>query len=347
MGSTDSSGSIRGRRPTITDVAAAAGASRSTAARALSGIGYVSPEVRAEVHRAAKQLGYVPDALARSLKRRSSASIGLMVSDFGNYFYAQIASGASRAAKELGYSLLLADTDGSSSDELAAAENFLAQRVAGVIVAPVSAGITSYFVQHGIAAVEVDRTFSAKKIDAVTVSNAEGARQVTEHLIGLGHQRIALIIDETSWTTGQQRQAGYRAALDAAGLPPTDDLVVASGWSADEATRAVTALLGRNHRPTAIFAANNVIAEGAWRAAQALRIRIPDEVSLVAFDDAPWMSLVQPAVTTTAQNPYALGAAAVRQLLERAANPDKPRTEVVLGTELVLRDSTGPAPRGG
>jgi LacI family transcriptional regulator len=335
-------------------VAEAAGASRSTTSRALSGTGYVSPEVRDRVRKAAKRLGYVPDAMARGLKQRSSNTIGLLVSDLRNFFYAQLASGASQAAKQRGFALMLTDTgahevDGPEtgdpeSDEIAAADVFLTQRVAGVIVTPVSATVTGYLSDRGVAVVEVDRSFGAKTADAVTVSNAEGATEATEHLISLGHRRIGLIIDELDWTTGRQRHAGYEAALRSAGLPVHEDLVVSSGWNADDARRAVIRLLQRPDRPTALFAANNVIAEGVWRAAADLDLRIPDELSVIAFDDAPWMSLVSPPVSTVSQNPYALGEAAVQQLVERLLAPDSPRRQVLLGTELVERGSTGPAP---
>lgn len=333
------------RRPTITDVAEAAGASRSTTSRALTGTGYVSPAVRERVRKAAKRLGYVPDALARGLKQRSANTIGLLVSDLRNFFYAQMSSGASQAAKELGYAIMLIDTGGHGTDELTAAEHFVAQRVAGVIVTPISAKITEYLARRDIPTVEVDRTFGARRTDSVTVGNTEGATEATEHLIGLGHRRIALIIDETDWTTGQQRQTGYRAAMDAAGLETPADLMVSSGWDAEDARQATVRLLQRDDRPTALFAANNVIAEGAWRAAHELGLAIPGDLSLVAFDDAPWMSLVSPHVTTVAQNPFALGGAAVRQLVERVAAPDAPRRRIVLGTDLVVRGSTGPAPQ--
>lgn len=339
-------------RPTITDVAEAAGASRSTTSRALSGTGYVSPEVRDRVRKAAKRLGYVPDAMARGLKQRTSNTIGLLVSDLRNSFYAQLASGTSQAARQRGFAIMLTDTGGhrpgggaaTQTEEIDAADVFLGQRVAGVIVTPVSPTVTSHLTDRQLAVVEVDRSFGSKAADAVMVSNADGASEATEHLIGLGHRRIALIIDELDWTTGRQRHAGYESALRAGGVEVSDELVVASGWNADDARRAVRTLLLRTDRPTAVFAANNVIAEGAWRAAAELDLAIPEDLSLIGFDDAPWMSMVSPPVSTVSQNPYALGEAAVHQLLERIAEPSAPRRQIVLGTELISRGSTGRVP---
>lgn len=339
------------RRPTITDVAKAAGASRSTTSRAISGTGYVSPDVRNRVRRAAKRLGYVPDEMARGLKQRTSMTIGLLVSDLRNSFYADMAAGASFIARQHGYAIVLTDTRGhriseggtaAQDDEIAAADVFLGQRVAGVVVTPVSAAVTRYLVDHQIAVVEADRTFGSKVSDSVTVDNADGAFEATRHLIALGHRRIALIIDELDWTTGKQRSAGYETALREAGLTFDMDLVVASGWDSAAAETAVHDLLSGPERPTAVFAANNVIAEGAWRAAVSLGLVIPRDVSLVAFDDAPWMSMVTPAITTVTQSPAAIGEAAVHQLLERINRPTGPVRRIVLSTELVERGSTAP-----
>lgn len=340
----DQGGAGPGRRATITDVAAAAGASRSTTSRALTGRGYVSPEVRDRVRAAAAALGYVPDAMARGLKRRSSTSLGVLVSDLTNTFYAQLAAGASRRAKELGWTTLLSDTQGQPEEELAAAQTFLELRVGGVVVTPVSAAISRWLTDHGIPAVEVDRSFEATAVDTVAVDNLTGARGATEHLIRLGHRRIALLIDETDWTTGRHRYDGYCAALRAAGIEPDPADVIAAGWDAEAAAEATARLLRRDEPPTAVFAANNLLAEGAWRALHDAGLRVPDEISLIAFDDAPWMTLVRPQVSTVQQNAIALGEAAVSRVVERIARPDEPRRSVLLGAEVRLRGSTaGPA----
>lgn len=330
------------RRATVTDVAEAAGASRSTTSRALSGQGYVSPQVRDRVQKAADRLGYVPDAMARGLKQKTSTTIGLLVSDLRNSFYAQMAAGASRTAKDLGFTIMLADTASEAVDEVSAARTFLGQRVSGVIVTPVSAAVVDYLTAQSIPTVEVDRTFGGRRTDSVTVSNAEGVAEATEHLIGFGHRRIALIIDETDWTTGGQRHLGFRTALERHEIPLDPDLVVSIGWDARAAEEASTRLLSGTHRPTAVFAANNVIAEGLWRSAARLGLRIPEDLSMVAFDDAPWMSMVSPGITTVAQDPAALGQSALRQLVERVDNPLTPRRSIVLTTEFVVRGSAGP-----
>ncbi|MBB5787300.1 substrate-binding domain-containing protein [Jiangella mangrovi] len=328
------------RRATIKDVAVAAGVSRSTASRALTGRGYVATDVRERVLAAAENLRYVPDATARYLKQQVSLSLGVLVSDLRNSFYARLAAGVGQAARTQGYSLVLAEDGGSAEAQVEAAETFVATRVAGVVVTPVSADVTTYLSRHRIPVVEIDRQFAAGDCDAVVVDNQGASQQVIEHLVGLGHRRIALFIDETTWTTGRDRHAGYQTALAAAGIALDPDLVVSSGWDVDAARAAARALLGPDERPTAVFAANNVLAEGVWRAANDLGLSIPDDVSLVSFDDAPWMSLVTPGLTAVAQDEAALGETAVRRLLDRIAEPDAAPVTVEVSTTFVERAST-------
>ncbi|MCK2217176.1 LacI family transcriptional regulator [Actinomadura sp. ATCC 31491] len=334
----------RSRRPTIKDVAEAAGVSRSTVSRALTGRGYAASDVRERVLRAAAELGYVPDVMARTLKQQVSRSVGVLVSDLRNPFYAELAAGASREARERGYTLVLADTSLSAEAESEAAEALVALRVAGVIVTPNSSAVSTYLASHHIPVVEVDRQFAAGSTDGVVVGNRVGARTATAHLVGLGHRRIALFIDETDWTTGYERYQGYLEALSAADIKVDPDLVVSSGWDvADSRRRAVDMLRGPD-RPTAVFAANNVLAEGVWRAIGELGLRVPADISLVAFDDAPWMSMVSPTVTAVAQDTFNLGATAVRRLDERIEMPEADSVTTVLNVRLVARESSAAPP---
>ncbi|MEU4777203.1 LacI family DNA-binding transcriptional regulator [Micromonospora sp. NPDC023633] len=332
------------RRPTIREVAETAGVSRSTASRALTGRGYVAPAVRDRVREVARSLGYVPDATARHLRQQASQSIGVLVSDLNNPFYAGLAAGISQQARKRQYTMMLADDGGSPEVEAEAAEAFVALRVAGVIVTPVSAQISTYLARQRIPVVEVDRQFSLGACDAVMVDNSSAARQVTSQLLDLGHRRIAMVIDEMHWTTGRDRLAGYRAAFAAAGVPFDDSLVVSAGWDVDAARIEAHKLLSRPEPPTAVFAANNVLAEAVWRAATELNLTIPDQLSLVSFDDVSWMSLVQPGVTAVAQDPVALGEAAISQLFERIQSPLAPVRTVLLSATVASRGSTAPPP---
>jgi LacI family transcriptional regulator len=343
-----STGSVHSvpRRATIRDVAEAAAVSRSTASRALTGRGYVAPIVRDRVRRVATELRYVPDAMARHLRQQASQSVGVLVSDLRNAFYASLASGVSQRARSRQYTMMLSDDGGQPEIEAEAAEAFVALRVAGVIITPVSADVTDYLMRQRIPVVEVDRQFAAGSCDAVVVDNVNAARTVTAELLALGHRRIAMVTDETHWTTGHDRVAGYQTAFLAAGIPLDPTLVVAAGWDADAARRAAHQLLQRADPPTAVFAANNVLAEGVWRAAAELGVDVPGQLSLACFDDVPWMSMVQPGVTAIAQDPMAMGEAAMSQLLERIQAPLAPVRTVVLSATVRTRGSTAaPADR--
>ncbi|GAB3805733.1 LacI family DNA-binding transcriptional regulator [Micromonospora zhanjiangensis] len=342
QGRTAPDGSYPTRRATIREVAETAGVSRSTASRALTGNGYVAPPVRDRVREVARGLGYVPDATARHLRQQASRSIGVLVSDLSNPFYAGLAAGISQQARRRQYTMMLADDGGSPTVEAEAAEAFVALRVAGVIVTPVSAEIGSYLARQRIPVVEVDRQFSAGACDAVVVDNANAARTVTRQLLDLGHRRIALVIDEMHWTTGRDRLAGYRTAFADAGVPLDESLVVTAGWDVDAARIEAHKLLSRSEPPTAVFAANNVLAEAVWRAAAELDLTIPGQLSLVSFDDVAWMSLVRPGVTAVAQDPVALGEAAISQLLDRIQAPLAPVRTVLLSATVASRGSTAP-----
>lgn len=331
-------------RATIKDVAKLAGVSQSTTARALSGEGYVAASVRQRVQVIAEEVGYVPHAMASSLRKQQSRSIGVLVSDLRNPFYADLAAGLGRRARQHGYTMILVDDRGSVAEEREAVTAFVAMRVAGVVVTPVSAEPSSYLLKQNTPVVEADRTFSQGACDVVLVDNISASRRMSDHLISLGHRRIALLIDETDWTTGADRFAGYRDSLAESGIELDPTLLVSAGWDVGGARKAAVDLLARRDHPTAVFSANNLLAEGVWRAASDLGLRVPDDVSLVSFDDAPWMSMVSPGVTAVVQDTVALGEAAMDRLLARIDDPDAPMETVVLPANLQARGSTA-APR--
>lgn len=335
---------VQRRYVTIKDVARAAGVSQSTTSRAMSGEGYVAAPVRERVLAAAEELGYVPHAMARSLRKQVSRSLGVLVSDLRNPFYADLAAGIASRARDRGYTMMIVDDQGSPEEELSAARVFVSTRAAGVVVTPLSADVGEYLLRQHIPVVEADRQFLPDRCDAVIVDNASIARRMTDHLITLGHRRIALLIDETAWTTGGARADGYRRSLEDSGIGVDPSLVVPVGMDADGARLAAVDLLARRDAPTAAFAANNVVAEGVWRAAHDLGLRVPDDLSIVSFDDARWMSMVSPGITAIAQDAVALGRAAVDRLLARVEEPDAPPSTIVLEASITPRGSTA-APR--
>ena len=324
---------------TLADVAREAGTSASTASRALSGNGYVAPDVKKRLLATAERLGYVPNLSARTLKQRTSRVVGVVVSDLGNQFYAALAAGIETTLRAASYQMLLLGDNSDAGQELTGVRTFLSMRAPGVIMTPASNTAADLLVARGVPVVEVDRRLATSTCDAVVIDNERGARDAVEHLIGLGHERIGLLMAKTTWTTDAGRLQGYRAALAGAGLKVDRKLVVKVATHAADATPRISALL--DERPTAIFAANNVLAEQAWQVLRARRLSIPRDISLVAFDDVPWMGMVQPAITAVAQPTFEMGRRAALLLLRRLEDPTCGRTAEVLEPRLVIRGSTG------
>jgi LacI family transcriptional regulator len=332
------------RRPTVQDVAREAGVSPSTVSRALHTRGYASPAVRARVQAAAERIGYVTDHNARNLRSRTSTSIGVLISDLRNPFYADLAAGIEQELRAGGYQMVLVNDNGDAAEELQAAETLLAMRVPGVIVTPVTAKCPQLLQNNGVHVVCADRELGRSKSDVVLSDNETGARELTEHLIALGHTRIGLLIDETKWSTGAGRLAGFRAAHADNGLELDDDLIAYTSFDAD-AARITTHKLLNDHDVTALISANNVLAQGALTELKDRRLKIPRQFSLAAYDDVPWMSLVQPALTTVDQSTVEMGRSCARLLLARIRGELTPKRRVVkVPARLVVRGSTGPAP---
>jgi LacI family transcriptional regulator len=326
---------------TLADIAREAGTSASTASRALSGRGYVSAEVRDRLVAVAERLGYVPNASARTLKQRTSRVVGVFVSDLGNQFYALLASGIEQILREADYQMMVLGDNSNAVEEAAGARTFMAMRAPGVIMTPVGAHATELLSSQGVAVVEVDRQLSNVPCDAVVIDNERGARDATEHLVALGHRRIGLLGVETDWTSDAGRLHGYRATLAEAGIAVDERLIVRIPAYAPNAIERIEELI-MGERPTAIFAANNQLAEQAWRVSRDRGLVLPDDLSLVGFDDVPWMGMVEPGITVVEQPTVELGRCAARLLLRRLAGPALPPAVECLSTRLVVRGSTAP-----
>jgi LacI family transcriptional regulator len=341
-------GDSAARPVTLADLARAAGTSPSTASRAMSGRGYVSAAVRRRLTDAAEQLGYVPDASAQTLKQRTSRVIGVAVSDLRDPFYAQVAAGVEQTLRDLGYQVVLVTDNSEGTEEVAAARTFLALRAPGVIITPVGREATTLLRLQGVAVVEVDRQLTPGECDAVLLDNAQAAIDAMTHLLALGHQRIGLLTVDTEWTSDAGRLQGYRSALRQAGLPFDPGLLVkvTPHDSEDRVERRIRELLGRPGL-TAIFAANNVLTVRAWHVLRRAGLRLPEDISLVGFDDVAWMDMVTPGITAVAQPTYDLGWRAAQLLLRRMRDRALPPTAEQLDGKLIVRGSTGPPGRAG
>ncbi|MDX6409017.1 MAG: LacI family transcriptional regulator [Gaiellaceae bacterium] len=327
--------------PTLADLAREAGTSASTASRALSGHGYVSPNARTRLLEAAERLGYVPNLSARTLKQRTSRVVGVVVSDLSNQFYARLAAGIEQVLRDAGYQMVILGDNSEIAAELDGARTFVAMRAPGVIMTPVSGETASLLAAQGTAVVEVDRRLAATPCDAVVIDNERGAREATLHLLGLGHRRVGLLAVDTDWTTDAGRVEGYRSAHQRAGVPIDERLIVRVPVQAPDAEERIGRLFAYE-APTAIFAANNLLAEQAWRVLRKRSLRLPENCSLVGFDDVPWMEMVDPSITVVDQPTVEMGRCAARLLLARIEDPTGPPRIECLQPSLILRRSTAP-----
>ena len=293
----------------------------------------------------AERLAYVPNNIARSLRAQATGAIGVLISDLANPFYAEVANGIEQVLRSRGYLMLLADSDGLADEEAAALRIFQAMRVEGVILTPAmpSSNLVASLVRSGLAVVEADRLTDDGLCDGVVVENEAGAYQATRHLLELGHRRIGLMIGETTYVTGARRLEGYVRAFSDAGVPFDQELVAYTSFHTADAQAVAGDLLKAHPDMTALFATNNVLAQGALRATLEAGLKIPRDLSFVAFDDSDWMTFSSPRITTVAQPTLSIGRTAATLMLDRLTG-DLLGPVVVreLPTRFVRRESTGP-----
>ncbi|WP_433166852.1 LacI family DNA-binding transcriptional regulator [Kribbella sp. CA-247076] len=332
---------------TISDVAARAGVSTATVSRALNGKSTVDPDLVARVRQAADELGYQPNGPARNLRRQEAAVVALIISDVENPFFTAIARGVEDVAHEVGYSVVLCNSDENAEKENRYIDVAIQERVAGVILSP--SGTTTSVAKlagRGTAYVAVDRPLPGQDSDVVLVDTRLAARQATAHLIAQGYDRIGCITGPSGVRTADDRLAGYRDALRAAKRRSTPRLVRRTEYKAAGAHRAALELMSQAEPPDALLVANSAMAVGVLQALQELKVRPGRDVGLVAFDDAPWAELVDPPLSVVAQPAYEIGTVAARLLLARIADNSRPPTATTLGARLIERASSrGPNDR--
>lgn len=327
---------------TIKDVALLAGVSTATVSRVLNRSARVGQGALEKVEAAVEQLKYRRNLVARGLRTQRADIVSLICSDIENPFFTAICRGIEDHASRLGLSVVICNTDGDFAKELEYIEMLSSQSVSGVIISPTSSTETdvSKLVRQGVAVVAVDRRLR-HKTDSVFIDNRLGAFQATDHLIKAGAKRIACITGPRNVMTAQHRLAGYKAALAANGMRASESLIRYADFKDAGGTKAVHELLQGPKRPDGIFVANNRMTTGALVALRELGVVIPDEISLVGFDDLPWAELVSPTISTVRQPSYELGQAAARLLTERMQGLAEPGPrEIVLEPELIIRGSS-------
>ncbi|MBY8938108.1 MULTISPECIES: LacI family DNA-binding transcriptional regulator [Pseudomonas] len=328
---------------TIKDVAALAGISYTTVSHVVNNTRPVSQEVRLKVEAAIKSLDYVPSAVARSLKAKTTATIGLLVPNSLNPYFAELARGIEDYCERNGYCVILCNSDDNPDKQRSYLRVLLEKRIDGLIVA--SAGGDSGLAQ-GLAGVKtpmviVDRGLDGVDADLVRIDHEYGAYLATRHLLELGHRDIATIGGPASTSVAQMRLAGYCRALKEAGVEVRQERMLESDFTSTGGYNAAATLLESNP-PSAIFAGNDMIGIGVLRAAAERNVRVPSELSVIGFDDIQMSRYVYPALTTVGQSILQLGEMAAEVLLRRIATPTLGTDQRIVTPSIVLRESTAP-----
>lgn len=333
--------------PTIRDVARRAEVAPITVSRVINNSGYVSPQTRNLVETAIAELQYVPNSLARSLRSKQTKTIALVLTDITNPFFTTMARGVEDVASKRGFNVIFCNTDESQAKQNEYLTILLQKQVDGVLLVPArsTAKAVKLIQQQGTKVVVLDRQVAYDQVDVVRCDSEGGAYDLTRYLLSLGHQRIAILTGPEGVSTAVERVAGYRRALTEADLAMNEALILYGEFTQADGYTMMQQILAVNPQPSAIFAANNFIALGALRLLREARIRVPEDMALVAFDDLPLALVLDPFLTVAAQPSYEMGRRATELLLARLSE-EAPLEyqQVILPTEMIVRQSSG-APR--
>lgn len=351
---------------TIAEVAKLAGVSTATAGRVLGGYGYSRQEIKDRVRKAANELGYRPNLLARGLITGKTKTIGVVAGDIQNPFYASVLRGISNVVEENGFGLLITNSDEDQAREIHSVELLTQKQVDGLIVTPSDTLKATHLHElrvMGVPLVLIDRAVAGLQVDRVATDNISAAEQAVQHLISAGHRRIGIVaelveeqpggldmflaraaagdpVESETLYPSWQRLLGYVRAHRVAGLPVDPRLTLRAGsYSAQAAQSLLPGLLNQPDPPTALFTTDGTMSEGTMRAVTAMQLSIPRDLSLICFDDLDWMSFLHPGITAIAQPRMAIGETAARMLLERIRGEEFPSRTMLLPAELMERGS--------
>ncbi len=333
----------RSPRVTIQDVARQAGVAPITVSRVINKSGYATQDVRERVEAAVTKLGYVPNALAGSLRSRRTNTIALVLSDITNPFFTTVARGVEDAASASGFLVIVCNTDEREDKEQKYVQMLLQKCVDGVLLVPARDASESIAAvqRHQTPVVLLDRRAPVTCVDVVRCDSEGGAYQLGRLLVSLGHRDIGILTGPEGVATSDERIRGCRKALAEAGLDGRYRLYhgeLTQDGGAAMARQALAAV----PRPTALFASNNFITIGALKALRHEGLRVPEDIALAGFDDLPEALVTFPFLTVVAQPAYEMGRKGVEVLLARLrSGTAEPFQEVVLPTELNIRRSTG------
>jgi len=327
----------------IYDVAREARVSAFTVSAVINQKTHVGKKLRERVEAAIRKLNYRPNLLARSLAKRQTHTIGMIVPDIANPFFPMVVRGAEDAAQKRGYNLLLCNSDDTQEKEESVLELLLSKRVDGILLtktlSEISAPLRQMMNETKIPIVLVMRTFPKISKDAIITDDYQGAYDAVCHLARSGRKRIGLMGGPRKISNGKARWEGFRDALAANGLTYDPELVIEGDYRMESGYRGGNLLL--SHRPDGVYVANYLMTVGLLKAAEEMGLRCPEDFGMVSFDDYPWLAIFRPKLTTVELPKYQLGREAAELLLERISGKDSPGVLRKLMPELRVRESCG------
>jgi LacI family transcriptional regulator len=327
----------------IYDVAREARVSVFTVSAVINQKSHVGKKLRDRVEAAIRKLNYRPNLLARSLAKRQTHTIGMIVPDIANPFFPMVVRGAEDAAQKRGYNLLLCNSDDTQQKEESALELLLSKRVDGILLtktlSEISPPLSQMMQETKIPIVLVMRTFPKVSKDAIITDDYQGAYDAVCHLARSGRKRIGLMGGPRKISNGKARWEGFRDALAANRLPCDPELVIDGDYRMESGYRGGNLLL--SHRPDGVYVANYLMTVGLLKAAEEMGLRCPEDFGMVSFDDYPWLSIFRPKLTTVELPKYQLGLEAAELLLDRISGKDGPGVVKKLMPELRVRESCG------
>jgi LacI family transcriptional regulator len=332
------------KRPTISDVARQADVSKTTVSHVINNTRFVEEDTRQRVLQAIAELGYRPSAVARSLTTNRTQTVGVIVSDASNHFFAEVLQGIEDILRPMDYASIICNTCEILEHEAHYLDLLMRQRVDGIIAAATSQRwdvLTEFGIEH-MPVVFVDRSFEGLDSPFVGVDNKRGAYQGVSHMIECGHRQIGILAGFQRLSTMRERLAGFRQALDDHDIPLPEKWVVTSPLSIEAGREAMRQILTLPERPTSVFLNNNLLSLGALLAIRELGLRCPDDISVVGFDDHPWAAVSDPPLTVVRQPAQQIGQAAAQMVLALINGEQPPEPRVLLECELVSRQSCCP-----
>ncbi|MBM3124744.1 MAG: LacI family transcriptional regulator [Chloroflexi bacterium] len=327
-------------RPTIRDVARRAGVSHQTVSRVINGREDVLPETRAMVEATIEQMGYRPNAIARSMARGKTHTLACISPNLTDYTFASVIEGAEYEARQHAYFMLSSSAADPDAFRNLADELVGHRRVDGLIIINPYSDQRHRHIPEDFPMVFVGARSKTGRVCSVTLDDKRVAIEATRHLIDLGHSNIALVTGPMEEDCSRDQTEGYRLALQEAGLSFDPHQVIEGDWSASSGRQALLTLFGRQPAPTAVFAQNDRMAMGVLRAARDLGLKVPSQLAVIGVDDIPLSSYFDPPLTTMRQDIPRIGREAARLLLEIIQRKDPAICEVKLPAELVIRRST-------